>query len=419
MKAKNFLFFLFFLASISLYSQGDTFIRSSMHLSLIEDFGFDNGVLVRDAYGNYPFPVGVYNNHSIDKKSLRLPDYILSPEEEVKYGVNKTMAGSLIGDTASAMSAGIVQDNSKVEFQLLKYNETEKIAHELIRKWFNIQDDGSFDQNYVNQMINVQLTKEQQLEASSSGSENAEISKNRNYLIDKTFVVYTRMNFVSNEIVAAGIREASREASSKLTGIALDLANKAADKIYEKTSEGFSVWTTGWLFKLKWEEEDYNLLKSCVADRKIDLDKFYSLPFKLDFLGKEKATSLVTFSLKKGEGGRSDKEVIDLSTNRNIDKVLVQLQKGYDQFKPIFPIQSEKPIGAYLGLKEGIEGGETFEVLEKNSDGSYKAIGTIKVDKNNVWDNQYGSNSSEGMTQFKGKLPKGASKGTLIRQKKK
>ena len=127
----------------------------------------------------------------------------------------------------------------------------------------------------------------------------------------------------------------------------------------------------------------------------------------------------IHFSLKKGEGGRSDKEVIDLSTNRNIDKVLVQLQKGYDQFKPIFPIQSEKPIGAYLGLKEGIEGGETFEVLEKNSDGSYKAIGTIKVDKNNVWDNQYGSNSSEGMTQFKGKLPKGASKGTLIRQKKK
>ena len=58
MKSKNFLFFLLFSASISLYSQGDTFIRSSMHLSLIEDFGFDNGVLVRDAYGNYPSSSG-------------------------------------------------------------------------------------------------------------------------------------------------------------------------------------------------------------------------------------------------------------------------------------------------------------------------------------------------------------------------
>jgi len=155
--------------------------------------------------------------------------------------------------------------------------------------------------------------------------------------------------------------------------------------------------------------------------RKINLEKFYDIDFKMNFLGKERATSLVTFSLKKGEGNRTEKEILDLSTNRNIDKVLVKLQRGYEQFMPIFPLQSDSPPGAYLGTKEGIDGGEKFEVLQKNPDGSYKSVGTITVDKKKVWDNQYqgsGTEVSDGMTYFKGKLKKGQGKGTLIRQKR-
>jgi hypothetical protein len=45
-------------------------------------------------------------------------------------------------------------------------------------------------------------------------------------------------------------------------------------------------------------------------------------------------------------------------------------------------------------MKEGLEGGEKFEVLEANMDPKtgiieYKKKGTIKVDKNLIWDNRY------------------------------
>ena len=409
-------------------AQGDTFIRSSLNMILIEDFGFENGEFVEEAYKNYEFPVGVYNDHNIKLKSLFLSDYLLTPEEEEEYGVSKSIAGEILSASATLGTAGIIQDNSKVEFQLMNYSDENKLAHEIIKRWFNVADDGSFNQSYVNEMINVQMTKEQELEALASGSESAERDKNRNYLIDNTYVVFTRLNFISNEIVALPIyNEAMKEVEKMDNPLAKLAAEKIAQKVYDKTREGYSVWTTGWLFDLEWNDETFNKLKSSIDPpdesgvRKINMEKFNGIDFKMNFIGKERATSLVTFSLKKGEANRTEKEILDLSTNRNIDKVLVKLQRGYEQFMPIFPLQSDSPPGAYIGTKEGIDGGEKFEVLEKNPDGSYKSVGTLTVDKKKVWDNQYqgsGTEVSDGMTYFKGKLKKGQGKGTLIRQKR-
>ena len=156
-------------------------------------------------------------------------------------------------------------------------------------------------------MIQMQMTEEQKLQAVKSGSASAARDANREFLINNTYTVFTRMNFVSNEIVAVGIREIAYQTAEKnLSWLPLDLAKKAADKIYEKTSEGFSVWTSGWLFDLVWGPEEIKILTSCAENGKLNLEKFYAQPFKMSYLGKEKATSLVTFSLKKGEGDRTD-----------------------------------------------------------------------------------------------------------------
>ena len=402
----------------NIYGQNDTFIRSSLHMVMIEDFNFNNGPLVKNSFEKYPFPEGVYNNHNVNQKYLDLTQYILTPEEEVQYGVNKSGGEKLLSDVATASSAGIIQDNSKVEYQLLKFINQNKFSHELLKKWFNIKEDGSFNQDYVAEMIDLQLTVEQKKAYSLAASESAETDKNREYLIDNTYIVFTRMNFVSNEVVALPVYEKAKSKANELSGIKQTLALKAAESVYNKTKEGYSVWTTGWLFDLKWDKLDVSNFKKAIVSGKIDFEKFYETNFSLNYIGTEKATSLVTFSLKKGEANRSESEIIELSTNRNIDKVLVKLQRGYEQFMPVFPIQSEKPIGAYLGMKEGLEGGEVFEFLAKQTDGTFKSKGSIKVDKKKIWDNRYGSSEKKGMTYFKGKLPKGVVKGDIIRQKR-
>ena len=75
-------------------------------------------------------------------------------------------------------------------------------------------------------------------------------------------------------------------------------------------------------------------------------------------------------------------------------------------------------------MKEGLEGGETFEVLNeeynsKTGRSIYKSVGKLKVDKKSIWDNRYsldGEHDPSGpdRTTFKGKAKK-ATYGSLLR----
>ena len=119
--------------------------------------------------------------------------------------------------------------------------------------------------------------------------------------------------------------------------------------------------------------------------------------FKLEFVGEESASGLVTFSLTEK---RTEDQIIELSTIRIVDNVYAKLQKKYDVFKTKTPLFTGNPITAKIGKKEGLEGGEKFEVLEMNQDPktgaiTYKNIGTIKVDKNLIWDNTYNPTNEE------------------------
>ena len=156
-----------------------------------------------------------------------------------------------------------------------------------------------------------------------------------------------------------------------------------------------------------------------------DVVDFSTLSVDFEFIGDEKATSLVTFSLKEK---RTEQQIIELSTIRNLDKVYSKLQKKYDVFKPKSPIIIEDgKIYAQIGMKEGLEGGESFDVLEEIADPEtyemigYKKVATIKVDKKQVWDNRFGASEENpqdfNKTLFKGKAKK-LSSGMLIMQKK-
>jgi len=91
---------------------------------------------------------------------------------------------------------------------------------------------------------------------------------------------------------------------------------------------------------------------------------------------------------------------------------------------------------AKIGLKEGLEPNDKFEVLEQVMDKKtgltvYKQVGIVKVDKKNIWDNRYNLAELEGVdtgkdkevgnkelkgTHFKG--PKNVEPGMLLRQVK-
>jgi len=173
------------------------------------------------------------------------------------------------------------------------------------------------------------------------------------------------------------------------------LAKAAADGVYESTKDGYSVWTISFLFQLEWDDEiANNFYENMWMDKSNSSEERKYLfdnadIFNLKFVGYEKSKSLVLFS-----AGKSKEEIIEVATIRNIDKTYAQLQKSYDVFKTKTPIVSTNPITAKIGLKEGLSGGDRFDVLEMTYDiktgrTKYVKVGQVRVDGKNIWDNRY------------------------------
>jgi hypothetical protein len=377
--------------------------RSSLHIINIENLNFENAAKVQASYNKYPFP-DKYDDHRLSNNSVNLVGYKLTQEEKDALGIKESELGKGLSSMLSSATGGILENNSQVQYELDKYIKETKLAKELVKKWYSIKEDGAIDFSVFNERIKLSMSEEDKQRVQQAAIAQTEIDKMSNKLINNTFVVFTKLNFISNAVPAEAIRQIAYTQADKLSGMLQTLARKAADKIYEKASEGFSVWTNAWLYKLEWNEQiNTDLRKTMSSNSKLDINAFNAMNFNLEFIGQEKANSLVTFSLKKGEGDRTEDEIIELSTVRNIDKVFSKLQREYEVFKPLYQLTGVDPFSAKLGMKEGLEGGEKFEILEIRG-GEYNKIGTIEVDKNKLWDNRYGAPKQEiEQTYFKGK----------------
>ncbi len=385
----------------------ESYQRSSLHIINIENLKFDNAAKVNEAYLKYEFPKN-YDQHDIGMNVINLDNFKLSDEEKAALGIKESELGKGLSSMISSATGGIIENNSQVKYELDKFIKEQGVGKKLVQKWFSINPDGTYSFELFNKRGEASLTEEDKKRMESAALSQTEKDKLAENLAKNTFVVFTKLNFVSNAIPAEAIRQIAYTQADKLSGMLQTIARKAADKIYEKASEGYSVWTSAWLYRLAWNEEKYAEFKTALKlkgdmNSSIDMDLFNKIDFPLEFVGQEKATSLVTFSLKKGEAERTEDQIIELSTMRNVDKVFSKLQREYEVFQPLYQLSSVDPFSAKLGTKEGLEGGEKFEILEIKN-GQYNRIDVITVDKSKIWDNSFGAPKQEiEQTYFKGK----------------
>ncbi len=368
--------------------------RSSLHTMLVESDKFPYKETVIKAFYDAPFP-DKYNNHVIGEKSFDPANYPLTPQEKAPLYKEQSKAGTAMSNAADVK---IDSASRELPIKIQKYLNQNMIANKLVAKWFNRKDDGTFDMALIGERGSYNATDMEANIAKGSARGTAALADAGIELIGNTFVVVSKFNFVSNEIAAAIVRDAALIAANKLSVPALQTAAvKTANEVYEKAKEGYSVWTTSYLYKLVWNDSIeavfYNDLwmdKSKIDPaRKEAFDK--STLFQLEFVGDENASALVMFSAKEK---RTEEQIVEVATIRSIDAVYAKLQKKYDVFKPKIPLFSATPITAKIGMKEGLEGDEKFEVLEQTIDPktgltTYVSKGTITVDKDLIWDNRF------------------------------
>lgn len=375
-------------------ADGVKYRRSSLYTLMIKNDGREHSNMIKNTFGNFELPEK-FNDHNIGP-------YLIDIEQGVK-------------------------DQSH---NISEYLSTNDIAKQMVSKWFNRSPEGGFNMGLIAERgtysatdLDVKLAKNKERGMSVIEDAGEELIKN-------TFIIVNDYKFTNKEEVAkkaGGLLKIVAKVAS-YAGYS-DVANVATltNAGISVVGKGYVIKTTAYLYRLVWNEETaatfYN--DYWTEDGAIDLEKKEAFEksdiFKLELIGSQSAWADLqsTIFTKKSDDG-----LIEIATVKATDKSIVKLQKKFEDFRTKSPLLSGEPIAAKIGLKEGVEKGDKFEVLEQviNKEGKteYKRVGVIKVDKNHIWDNRYMADEENGESEIKYTTFSGAKNkyysGMLIRQ---
>lgn len=393
--------------------------RSSLHMVLLttdepniegsEDFS----AILEQTWQEYPFPEK-YNEHKIDVNMA----YGGQPKWSYAEAVNKAMKAYENMDILKLIEViSSIQDIKKYNDSLTALAEDivakEKMGNQLIRKWFNIQDDGSWNYDLIMERAAYNATQADIAEAQILSRGTQAIFDQGEDLISNTFVTFSKLSFYKNEPAATLIYNAlSRiinqapeyafkvfeENVIQLPDMAKEIALKAyrkkIEETYNSTKNGYTAKTTTAIYQLVWNDEVRATFYDMFEGDKINMEKFNAYTFPMTIVGTDTAKS-ITIDKKV----LSSEALIKETIIRNIDKLFAKMQKEFQVFATVSQIISTDPLIADIGMKEGLEGDEKFVVIEPKFDPKtckfeWSEIGTkpfnrITIEDDMIWDNRY------------------------------
>ncbi len=378
-------------------ANGLKYRRSSLYTMMINDEAREHFGVIRDAFGNSQLSEK-FNDHNIGPYLINAPG---GQDEE---------------------------DQSSVITDYLNRNG---VARALVAKWFNRNANGEFNMDLVAARGSYNASDLDVKVAMNTERGKAILADAGEELIGNTFVIVYDFRYTNKQ-------ETARKAGGWLSAIStvasvagLDVVSTAADAANLGTQvmgKGYGVKTVSYLYRLEWDEEVaanfYNNYWMDASNHSEDKKTAFESSdlFKLKLVGTETVRANLQSTIFSS---KDNSDLIRIATIKAQDKGISQLQRSFEEFRTKSPLLSGEPITAKIGVKEGLEKGDKFEVLEQvlDKDGrtEYQRVGVIKVEKNGIWDNSYMSEeiaenqSQDEFTTFKGNEGKYAS-GMLIRQ---
>ncbi len=309
---------------------------------------------------------------------------------------------------------------------IVQFLNDNKIAHQLIAKWYGRSAKGGFNMNLIKERGFYDASVLDIKTAQNSVKGLALLAQAGEDLIGNTFILVNDSKYTNKQEVA---QTAKSILSSFTSQMGISIGSELTSLGLDTFGKGFVVATHSHLFKLVWDKETqarfYNELYKTDSEITPELKAAFDNAnfFYLDYIGTDKSWADVQST---SYTTKSNGELIGNATIKSIDNVISKLQAEYDIFKTKTPIYSTEPITAKIGLKEGLTKKTLFEVLEKQIDDkgvtSFVQVGTVKVDtKFPIWDNRYGAdeenkNQDVDKTHFKKVSGKDFYPGQLLRQ---
>lgn len=174
---------------------------------------------------------------------------------------------------------------------------------------------------------------------------------------------------------------------------------REVDKRNKKSYKKFDVEITSYIFQLDWDNDDLNHFYA---------QYYEGMPHFVNDVEDYGFKFRAKVKTKYGEGDKNilQSDLIEQVVARCLDINLVKLQRALPDFKIKSVVTSAEPFQSAIGMKEGVEEGCLFEVLEMNADENgivtYKRVGIVKPIADKIWDNRYvvGGEVVKGVTTF-------------------
>lgn len=304
------------------------------------------------------------------------------------------------------------------------YLKDNHVAKRLMDKWFEA-DSGRLSIDLIKERAFYNATPEEKAAAQEQFSErklmDAVMDMGGIDMISNTFVTVSSFRYMTAEDMSAEILNGAAIGAAFLPRDAADLVMSTAElsavAATVSIGKGYCINSTTYLYKLVWNDEIWKAIQENCAS----IEAYNRLDcFHLEYVGESSAYCQVAV------GRRTFEEAVSYAVSRSMAKVIAKLEKENEVFRTVTPLTGIDPeITASIGTKECVEKGDKYDVLmnmgpdEKTGLTTYKKVGSLKVETvgNNMGeDNDDKEAASNTYTTFKGKLPKTAQPGTLIRQ---
>ena len=386
-------------AALVAQAQNDlSYRRNSLATLLVYHPEDEFGPEIYKAFDSLPIP-DKYDDHTI--AGYRIID------NSTIWGVQRKDSGYYKATYGHQLTAAELQKNAQFTENLLNEKQLGKL---MVAKWFGlsgnsvdsatfntelIQTRGQYNANDVDVALALQTTRGL-ASLSDAGEE----------LLGQTFVLVNDITYVTAEQEA----QAAKVAMGVIGGLLDAFTGGSSGRQLAKTAgaiadsfTGFKVKTHSYLYQLECNDSIAAIFYQFHYTGKPDPAKIQAFlddktTYRLKYVAHE--YEFDKKSVLKGKYSRT--ELVRTICARSMDKNIVALAKQYEDFKvktPVYKVLTNERgkiegYAAKIGMKEGIDEGSKFQVVQRIQDPEtgktkYKYVATVKAKKGSIWDNRY------------------------------
>lgn len=294
-----------------------------------------------------------------------------------------------------------INDKQKITDQTVEdFITRNNIASHMVAKWFNRDPQtGQCDMTLVKNRGLYNASEFDKELASHTIRSTAMLQDAGEDLISNTYLIVNEIKYFDKNkasVIAGRVITTVLMVAAAAFGVQLD--SSFSDNLMElfEALKGFTVRITSRLYQLEWTDEIANTFYTqCYTEipdnAKRNAFEQYRGDFKLKYLGQ--VVSRGNTTSYAGINEQQPWMMVRKALERALDENVVDLQKAIPAFRAKTPISS---IGSFvkapIGMKEGVEAGKKYEVLEareQNGKLSYTRVGIVKPVPSLIWDNRF------------------------------